>query len=447
MSHSLTPDDMDIADVGSEIKPSVLISKRKKPGGGHLPNHPEWKRGCGWDDISRFWIGSPKADARNIRPLDPEYLAFNQERVSLHMEWCSSLPVEFGMPELEHNRTMSRSLYRWNRAHGAAPAEYQTPPNLRAWCSTRGVDQSSGAMARRWDKAKGEWFQLPCPRSQCEYADSSGPGKGAPCSRRAQLYVVPRWSVLADRVEAGTKHEGFKAFADKIRQFPVAPLKLNTGGEFFPSGVAFQQFINGIEKQVKSILGPKAWPVPLIGLPFTIGVTKHIGKHQYTVYTFQQSGSLPGWIGHVKSELERLRASARILFLGGESEQEQLPATAADDEGDLTPRVISRPALVANLSEPAENVDDGVDTVEGEVVVDREDLPRQSAASGPPEKEDPRSWRQIIAEDYRGLTAEEANEALVAADLKGNNTPIADGTTLEEVREALDQAVQTDRSS
>ena len=214
-THSLTLEELGITTTGRDLQPSVLLSKRKKPGGGFWPNKPEANYK---DDIERFWVGMPRENVRGVRDVDPEYGAFNDERLWKHPEWVSSLPVAFGSPLQKHVETFSRGLYRWAKEFGPRPEGYAVPENSpRPWCTTRGVLQEDGPTRRRW--VNGSWQLAPCPGGKCEFSTGSD-GKPAPCKKQAAIYVWPRWHDLANRVEAASEGEANRRFAAKVRSFP-----------------------------------------------------------------------------------------------------------------------------------------------------------------------------------------------------------------------------------
>lgn len=375
---SLSLADLGIDVEGADLNPSVLISKRKRPGGrGFLPNLAGANHKS---DISRFWIGSPVPDADKIRPLDPDYGAFNDERLSAsHPGWVSSLPVEFGSPLEEHVRTYSRGLYRWSRSKpdlGPPPDYYQSPTSARPFCTTRGVKQGATPKARRW--IDGSFSKIDCPGEGCPLA-SGRDGNPAPCKKNAQIYVWPRWEALAARVEADGQSEAHELFATRVRQFPVAPVKLITGGEYGPSVKAFAVFMQWVKDQTKALLGDDAWPVPLVGLPFTLGVTKHSGAKQYTIYTFKPSGNFAHWLLTSEEQMRQLRAGRRTLFLGGETEAERSGEVIAADFTQISTQQLAGPAVKPAVA-VAEVVD--VESVQGEA---------QPAVEGPVEPEGERS--------------------------------------------------------
>jgi len=338
MTYSLTLGDLGINVAGVDLSPSVLISKRKRPAGyGHIPN---LKGATGKNDVSRFWIGAPVPDANKVRPLDSDYGAFNDERLSAsHLGWVSSLPVQFGSPLEEHVRTYSRGFYRWStKDWGQAPPIYQAPASARPWCTTRGVDQSASPTARRW--VDSEFRNIPCPGEGCPFSSGRG-GNPSPCKKNAQIYVWPRWEALAARVEADGTSEAHALFAKRVRQFPIAPVKLITGGEFGPSVKAFAVFMQWVRDQAETLLGKGAWPVPLVGLPFTLGVTKHSGPRQYTIYTFKPSGNFADWLLSSEVKLEQLRSGRRMLFLGGETPGEQTDEMVSADLVEPTSQVVA----------------------------------------------------------------------------------------------------------
>lgn len=339
---SLTLANLGIDVAGADLSPSVLISKRKAPGGrGFLRN---LKGALPKDDISRFWIGAPVPDANKIRPLDPDYNAFNDERLSgTHPGWVSSLPVEFGSPLEEHVRTYSRGLYRWSQKEfGPQPPDYHAPVSARPWCTTRGVKQLDAPRARRW--VDGEFRTINCPGEGCPFASGRNSNPAA-CRKNAQVYVWPRWEALAARVEADGQSEAHALFATRVRQFPVAPVKLITGGEHGPSVKAFAVFMQWVKGQTKALLGPGAWPVPLVGLPFTLGVTKHSGPKQYTIYTFKPSGNFAHWLLTSEDQMRQLRAGRKMLFLGGETESERSGEVIAADFTQVSTQPLAGPVV------------------------------------------------------------------------------------------------------
>ncbi len=367
-TYSLSLANLGIDVAGADLSPSVLISKRKAPGGrGFLRN---LKGASARDDISRFWIGAPVPDANKIRPLDHDYGAFNDERLSkTHPGWVSSLPVEFGSPLEQHVRTYSRGLYRWDRSWGPQPRDYEAPKTARPWCTTRGVKQSKVPQARRW--IDGEFRTIECPGEGCPFASGSN-GNPAPCKKNAQIYVWPRWEALAARVEADGQSEAHELFAKRVRHFPVAPVKLITGGEYGPSVKAFAVFMQWVKDQTKALLGDGAWPVPLVGLPFTLGVTKHSGPKQYTIYTFKPSGNFAHWLLTSEEQMRQLRSGRKQLFLGGETESERSGEVIGADFAQISTQPLAGPAVKPAVEAVAEVIDS--ESVQGEA---------QPAAEGP----------------------------------------------------------------
>ena len=409
---SLTLANLGIDIAGADLSPSVLISKRKKPTGrGFLPNgdNPDGRRNAKGKiiQISRFWLGSPHVDENGVRPLDPDYGAFNDPRLNKHPGWVSSLPVEFGSPLEAHVRTYSRGFYRWDSKNwGPAPSSYRPPKTARPWCTTRGVKQSGAPRARRW--VDGEFQTIECPGEGCPFASGRN-GNPAPCKKNAQIYAWPRWEALAARVEADGQSDAHALFATRVRQFPVAPVKLITGGEYGPSVKAFAVFMKWVEGQTKALLGPGSWPVPLVGLPFTLGVTKHSGPKQYTIYNFKPSGNFAHWLLTSEDQMRQLRAGRKMLFLGGEAESERSGEVIAADLTQISTQPLAGPATKPAVVAEADVVD--VESVQGEA---------QPAVEGPGEPEGEPAQADRVSPPPAGLrkTIGEAGAEELAAYIK-----------------------------
>ena len=334
--HTLTPAELGIEAAPGPIDCPVIVSKRKKPGGGFLPQKPR----------DRFWFVAPHQNEQKVRPPLPQFKRFNDCEIAGIVD---NLPMELGAVRREDCVDLSRTLYRWSVAEfGKVPEIYQAPESARPWCSTFGLDHQGGPMRRRLAKTGDEWGweEAACPGDRCEFSSSMAKGKRSPCVKKLTLTAWPRWDALAARIRED-KSDAAADLAESILRLPKTPARLSMGGEFAPSAKNFEKFMLFIQQQAEAL---GVWPCSLIGLPFSIRVTRHAGRRQYTVYEFIPDGNIRDWMLGQVAAMKELQEGRRVLLLSAYPGDEDGVVAHASDVVDLQPEEVAvRPAQVADV--------------------------------------------------------------------------------------------------